>query len=82
MATYTINTTTGQEALLTWLVDQNNQQKDLSLTNAQFLQAKFAEMLQPYAASFQEAVLKQVSTKFNAADSATQAQVKILLGIP
>jgi len=81
MADYTFSTTNEQEALLTWIVANYNAEKDLSLTNQDYILLQLPTILAPYAAMFQQATIDQVKTLFASADPAVQAQVKSLLGI-
>lgn len=81
MATYTFTTTPQQEALLTWIVTQANAQKETSFTNAQYVQARFPTLLEPYLEHYKNAVAKTLTVKFNAADAATRQQVVELLGM-
>lgn len=81
MATYNIVTTAPQEALLTWMVQQWNLEHDSSLTNAQFVLARFVALLEPFLARYKLAQGDAVRTAFAAADPTTQASVKSLLGV-
>ena len=80
MATYTITTTPEQEAVLTFIVQRENAQKDTRYTNAQYVALRFAALLQPFQEVYNKAVVENVITKFRAADAATQASVLALLG--
>lgn len=78
---YTFSTTPAQEALLTWIVKQNNLQKELALTNAQFVQARFPELLAPFAEAYKETLQGAVAQKFLTADTQTQQSVLGLLKV-
>lgn len=81
MASYSFTTTPAQEALLTWIVQQGNAQKDTTFTNAQYVQQRFPTLLAPYAEAFKKHLHDQVQQKFDAADAKTKADVLALLGV-
>lgn len=81
MANYAFSTTPAQEALLTWIVQQGNAQKDTTYTNAQYVQLRFPELLAPYAEAFKQHLHDQVQKRFDAADPKTKADVLTLLGV-
>lgn len=81
MASYTLNTSVDQEALLTWIVQTYNTEHDTTLTNAQYVAFRFPTLLQPFAAQFRAHQLDDLKTRYSAADAPTQQQVKTLLGL-
>lgn len=81
MPTYSFTTNPQQEALLTWIVQQGNAQKDTNYTNAQYVQQRFPTLLAPYAEAFKKDLREQVQQKFEAADAKTKAGVLALLGV-
>jgi hypothetical protein len=81
MAAYTITTTAAQEALLSFVVSVYNREHDTALTSDEFVHARFASLLEPYAAVYRAAVAKNVQTTFAAATPDVQQQVKDLLNI-
>lgn len=81
MAVYTINTNTEQEALLSWIVQQANLQKDLTLTNQQYIQVRVPELLGPYVEAYKHATMQSIEVKFALATIDVQQQIKSLLGI-
>ena len=81
MATYTFTTGPQQEALLTWIVSQANAQKETSYTNAQYVQARFPTLLEPYRELFKKTRQEQVQQQFDSASAQTQADVLTLLGV-
>lgn len=81
MPDYTLHVTSDQDALLTWLVQRNNQEKELTLTNEQYLNATFLTLLQPYAEQFKESVSAQLQQAYFNATPDKQAQIKQILGV-
>lgn len=81
MAAYSFSTTPDQESLLTWVVQQSNLQRDVALTNAQFVQVRFAELLAPFADDYKAHLVAAVSKALASADPATQQQVLQLLKV-
>lgn len=81
MADYTFSTTPEQEALLSWIVQMGNAQKDTAYTNEQYVQLRFPELLVPYAEAYKKSLHQQLVTKFDAADPLTQADIKTKLGV-
>jgi hypothetical protein len=81
LADYTITTTARQDFVLTKIVEQVNAERGTTFTIAQFLQAKFPDFLKPYELRLREEFAKEVQLKYAAADDATQAQVRTILGV-
>lgn len=81
MASYTFNTTPQQESLLSWVVQQSNLQRDIALTNSEFVQVRFAELLAPFADDYKQHLLLVVAKALASADAATQQQVLQLLKV-
>lgn len=81
MASYTFETTPEQEALLTWVVTQGNRQKDLSLTNEEYIVSRLPELLAPYAEAYKQHLRSALAEKFEEVDPAVRAHVIALLGV-
>lgn len=79
MASYTLDLTDEQDALIQWLVGQYNLQHDSRLTAQQFISIQLSLVLAPYAESFKQTITKRVQDTFAKADSKTQAQILALL---
>ena len=81
MATYTFETTLEQEALLTWIVQQGNRQKDTTYTNAEYVALRFPELLAPYAEAYRRQLSASLIEQFEKADPSLKGRVIQLLGV-
>ncbi len=78
---YTIATTEEQEAVLTWLTAVSNRDHDTKLTNNEFMELRFAQMLAPFTGLYKEAVSEAVQKQFSKATPELQAQITSLLSV-
>lgn len=79
MATYTLTTTPEQDNLLSWVVAVFNRERDLALSNEDYLRYRIPQLLAPYQSAYVEAVALLVQKGFQAADPITKDQVLTLL---
>lgn len=81
MATRTFVTTSDQERVLQWIVDQLNVEEKLdpALTIDSYIQQRIPELLYPFVLQFKAAEKAQVATKFALASAADQQAIRDLL---
>lgn len=81
MASYTFNTTPQQESLLSWIVARHNAERDLHLTNQEYITLRVPDLFQPYVEAYKAHLESQIVSKFAGASVQTQAQILALLGV-
>lgn len=79
--TYTLTTSPQQEALLSWITKQYNLEHETQLTNIDYINMRFPQLLGPYASAYHEALSDSVAKALDQADPPTQAKVLSLLGV-
>lgn len=81
MAVYTLTTSPQQEAVLSWVVKQYNLEHDAQLTNTDYVNLRFPQLIGPYAATYQQSLNVSVVKALSGADAETQGKVLSLLGV-
>jgi len=61
---YNVDVTDRQQVVLGWLVEQLNAERGTRLTAAQFVQARFAELMAPYDLRFEEWKSEEVKRRY------------------
>lgn len=81
MATFKLDTTPEQDALLAWIVDNFNKERDEHLTVGEFISLRFPQLLAPFEEAFKESQKQNVSNQFLKASPQVKDQVRALLGL-
>ncbi len=79
MPTYQFSTTKEQEELLSWIVDTYNKAHDAQLTNEEFVDQRFPQLLAPYAEPYKAFIKSNLQAEFDAASEDVKSQILALL---